>query len=91
MGAVGAVGAEDAGFQAGSVSKALATVGVLQLAARTGADLDAPLVPSLGGSRAGAPPGMEDGITLRRVLGRRRHRRPRLPGRAAGRAAAEHD
>src|SRR5215208_6898597 len=34
-----------------------------------GAILDAPLVPSLGGWHPpGAPPGMEDGITLRRVL-----------------------
>ena len=68
---VGAVGdvALDARFQAGSVSKALAAVGVLRLAADVGADLDEPLVPSLGGWRPpGAPPGMEDGITLRRVL-----------------------
>jgi CubicO group peptidase (beta-lactamase class C family) len=68
---VGAVGdvAVDARFQAGSVSKALAAYGVLRLAAQTGADLDAPLVPSLGGWRPpGAPPGMEDAITLRRVL-----------------------
>jgi CubicO group peptidase (beta-lactamase class C family) len=68
---VGAVGdvAADARFQAGSVSKALAALGVLRLAAQTGADLDAPLVPSLGGWHPpGAPPGMEDGITLRRVL-----------------------
>jgi CubicO group peptidase (beta-lactamase class C family) len=68
VGAVGAV-APDARFQAGSVSKALAAFGVLRLVARTGADLDAPLVPSLGGWHPpGAPPGMEDGITLRRVL-----------------------
>ncbi len=68
VGALGAVG-PDARFQAGSVSKALAALGVLRLAAHTGADLDAPLVPSLGGWRPpGAPPGMEDGITLRRVL-----------------------
>jgi CubicO group peptidase (beta-lactamase class C family) len=68
VGAVGAV-APDARFQAGSVSKALAAFGVLQLAEATGADLDAPLVPSLGGWHpAGAPAGMEDGITLRRVL-----------------------
>lgn len=68
VGAVGAI-APDARFQAGSVSKALAAFGVLQLVARTGADLDAPLVPSLGGWHPpGAPPGMEDGITLRRVL-----------------------
>jgi CubicO group peptidase (beta-lactamase class C family) len=67
-GAVGAVGA-DARFQAGSVSKALAAFGVLRLAYATGADLDAPLVPSLGGWHPpGAPDGMEDGITLRRVL-----------------------
>ncbi len=48
---VGTVGdvAADARFQAGSVSKALAAYGVLRLAAQTGADLDAPLVPSLGG------------------------------------------
>jgi CubicO group peptidase (beta-lactamase class C family) len=68
---VGAVGdvAADARFQAGSVSKALAAYGVLRLAAQAGADLDAPLVPSLGGWRPpGAPPGMEDAITLRRVL-----------------------
>ena len=68
---VGAVGdvAPDARFQAGSVSKALAAFGVLRLAERTAADLDAPLVPSLGGWRPpGAPAGMEDGITLRRVL-----------------------
>jgi CubicO group peptidase (beta-lactamase class C family) len=66
--AVGAVG-PDARFQAGSVSKALAAFGVLRLAADTGADLDAPLVPSLGGWHPpGAPAGMEDGITLRRVL-----------------------
>jgi CubicO group peptidase (beta-lactamase class C family) len=68
---VGAVGdvAADARFQAGSVSKALAAVGVLRLVRETRADLDAPLVPSLGGwCPPGAPPGMEDGITLRRVL-----------------------
>jgi CubicO group peptidase (beta-lactamase class C family) len=67
----GAVGEADpaARFQAGSVSKALAAVGVLRLAADTGWDLDAPLVPALGGWRPpGAPEGMEDGITLRRVL-----------------------
>jgi CubicO group peptidase (beta-lactamase class C family) len=51
------------------VSKALAAYGVLRLAAELGADLDAPLVPQLGGWRPpGAPDGMEDGITLRRVL-----------------------
>ena len=56
-------------FQAGSVSKALAAVGALRLAEATGRDLDAPLVPALGGWRPpGAPEGMEDGITLRRVL-----------------------
>jgi CubicO group peptidase (beta-lactamase class C family) len=67
-GAVGDV-APDARFQAGSVSKALAAYGVLRLAETRGADLDAPLVPQLGGWRPpGAPPGMEDGITLRRVL-----------------------
>ena len=68
---VGAVGdvEMDARFQAGSVSKALAAFGVLRLAAETGADLDAPLVPALGGWHPpGAPAGMEDGITLRRVL-----------------------
>ena len=53
----------------GRCPKALATFGVLRLAAETGADLDAPLVPSLGGWHPpGAPAGMEDGITLRRVL-----------------------
>jgi CubicO group peptidase (beta-lactamase class C family) len=68
VGAVGDVDV-DARFQAGSVSKALAAFGVLRLAAETGADLDAPLVPSLGGWHPpGAPAGMEDGITLRRVL-----------------------
>ena len=53
---VGAVGdvALDARFQAGSVSKALAAFGVLRLAERTGADLDAPLVPALCGWH---PPG----------------------------------
>jgi CubicO group peptidase (beta-lactamase class C family) len=69
--AVGDVGpaSADARFQAGSGSKALAAYGVLALAAREGADLDAPLVPALGGWRPpGAPAGMEDGITLRRVL-----------------------
>ena len=51
------------------MSKALAASGVLLLAERTGADLDAPLVPSLGGWHPPrAPAGMEDGITLRRVL-----------------------
>jgi CubicO group peptidase (beta-lactamase class C family) len=68
IGAVGDVG-PTARFQAGSVSKALAAMGVLRLAQRLGADLDAPLVPALDGWRPpGAPPGMEDGITLRRVL-----------------------
>ena len=70
-GAVGDVGpaGADARFQAGSVSKAVAGMGILGLAADVGADLDAPLIPSLGGWRPpGAPPGMQDGITLRRTL-----------------------
>ena len=61
---VGAVGdvAPDARFQAGSVSKALAAFGVLRLAEGTGADLDAPLVPSLGGWHPpGAPAGWRTG------------------------------
>jgi CubicO group peptidase (beta-lactamase class C family) len=68
VGDVGAAGAQ-ARFQAGSVSKAIAAYGVLRLAAQAGANLDAPLVPALGGWRPpGAPAGMEDAITLRRVL-----------------------
>jgi CubicO group peptidase (beta-lactamase class C family) len=67
----GAVGnaAPDTRFQAGSVSKALAALGVLRLAHQTGRGLDEPLVPALGGWHPpGAPPGLEDAITLRRVL-----------------------
>jgi CubicO group peptidase (beta-lactamase class C family) len=70
-GAVGDVGPAGVGarLQAGSVSKAIAAYGVLRLAGQVGADPDAPLVPALDGWRPpGAPRGMEDAITLRRVL-----------------------